>query len=50
MINNYDVAGILQTYAEKAKNATTTKKLREVVRDLKEQLHLANIRIEEEQE
>lgn len=45
-MNNYDVAGILQTYAEKAIRATTTKKLREVVRDLKEQLHLAKIQIE----
>ena len=48
-MNNYDVAGILQTYAEKARCATTTKKLREVVRDLKEQLPLAKIRIYEEQ-
>lgn len=47
-MNNYDVSGILQTYAEKARKAETTEKLRDVVRDLKRQLLLANIRVEED--
>lgn len=47
-MNNYDVSGILQTYAEKARLAETTEKLRDVVRELKGQLLLANIRVEED--
>lgn len=47
-MNNYDVAGILQTYAEKARKSNTTEKLRDVVRELKGQLLLANIRVEED--
>lgn len=47
-MNNYDVAGTLQTYAEKAIKADTTEKLRNVVRELKGQLLLANIRVEED--
>ena len=47
-MNNYDIAGILQTYAEKAIKADTTKKLKNVVRELKGQLLLANIRVKED--
>ena len=47
-MDNLGVAGILQTYAEKARNAKTTEKLREVVRELKTELDLRKIRIEED--
>ena len=47
-MDNLGVAGVLQTYAEKARNAKTTEKLREVVRELKTELDLRKIRIEEE--
>lgn len=47
-MNNYDVSGILQTYSEKARKAETTEKIRDVVRELKRELILANIQVEEE--
>ncbi len=47
-MDNLGVAGILQTYAEKARNANTTEKLRDVVRELKMELDLRKIRIEED--
>ena len=43
-VNKYDVAGILKTYAEQiALNGNSTEKLRDIVRDLKEQLDLRKI-------
>lgn len=48
LMDNLDVAGVLQTYAEKARNAKTTKMLRDVVRELKTELDLRKIRIEED--
>lgn len=47
-MNNYDVAGILTTYAQHARYAKNTEQLREVVRRLKEELDLRKIRIESE--
>ena len=49
-MNNYDVSGILLTYSEKARKAETTEKLRNTVRELKRELILANIQVEEVQE
>lgn len=47
-MNNLDVAGILRIYAEKARLATTTEKLREIVRELKSELDLRKIKVEED--
>ena len=44
-MNNFDVAGILRTYAEKAANAKSTEKLKEIVQDLKKELDLRKIRL-----
>lgn len=46
-MNNLDVAGILRTYAEKAANAYNTQKLREVVSELKSELDLRKINMED---
>lgn len=46
-MNNLDVAGILRTYSEKAAKARNTEKLREIVRDLKQELDLRKIKMEE---
>lgn len=48
-MNNYDVAGILTTYAHHARYAKNTEQLRDVVRRLKEELDLRKIRIEKEE-
>lgn len=45
-MNNLDVAGILRTYSEKAANATNTKRLRKVISDLKSELDLRKVRVE----
>ena len=45
-MNNYDVSGILQTYAERARKARDTKQLREVIKELKEELDLRKVHIE----
>lgn len=43
-MNKYDVAGLLKTYAEQVSmNGNSTRKLRDIVRDLKEQLDLRKI-------
>lgn len=42
-MNNYDVAGLLKTYSEQCKNATNTKKLKEIVRELKKELNSKEI-------
>ena len=43
-MNKYDVAGLLRTCAEQVmRNGNSTEKLRDIVRDLKEQLDLRKI-------
>lgn len=43
-MNNLDVAGILQTYSEKASNAKTTKQLRKIIAQLKQELDCRKVR------
>ena len=45
-MNQFDVAGILMTYSEKAKNAKTTKQLKKVIKELKEEFDLRKIKVE----
>lgn len=50
-MNKYDVAGLLKTYAEQVSmNGNSTEKLRNIVRELKEQLDLRRIRQTAEEE
>ena len=42
-MNNLDVSGILRTYAEKARKAATTAQLKEICRELKQELDLRKI-------
>ena len=49
-MNNLDVAGILRTYSEKARLARDTEHLRDIVRELKEELDLRSIRMNESKE
>lgn len=44
-MNNLDVAGVLRTYSEKAAKAKSTEQLREIVRDLKQELDLRKIKM-----
>ena len=48
MLNNFDVAGILTTYAKHCGNARDTEKLRDFVRKLKAELDLRKIKILDE--
>lgn len=48
-MNNLDVAGLLRTYAEKARLAKDTEHLRDVVRDLKQELDLRKISMTKEE-
>ena len=45
-MDNLDVSGILRTYSEKASRAKTTKQLREIVRDVKQEFDLRKIKID----
>ena len=45
-MNQYDVAGILRTYSEKCSKCNNTKKLKEIVKELKEQLDLRRIKVD----
>lgn len=45
-MNNLDVAGILRTYAEQAAQARNTEKLRDIIRELKQELDLRKISME----
>ena len=45
-MNNLEVAGILRTYSEKAAKAYSTKKLREIIADLKKELDMRKVRID----
>ena len=47
-MTQYDVAGILRTYSEKARYATSTEQLREIIRDLKNELDLRKVRVEDD--
>lgn len=47
-MNNLDVAGILRTYAEKARLAKDTEKLRDIIRELKQELDLRKISMKED--
>lgn len=47
-MNNFDVAGILRTYSEKAAKAKSTKQLREIIRDLKQEFDLRKVYVEEQ--
>lgn len=42
-MNNTDVAGILTTYAEKARKARSKEHLKEIIRELKQELDLRKI-------
>lgn len=45
-MNNLEVAGILRTYSEKAAKATDTKRLRKIVAELKQELDLRKVRVD----
>lgn len=45
-MNNFDVAGILLTYAERASKARDTKHLRKIIRGLKSELDLRKVKME----
>lgn len=45
-MDNLDVSGILQTYSEKARRAKTTEQLRNIIRDLKQELDLRKVKID----
>lgn len=47
-MNKWNVAGIMKTYSEKAIKAESTKQLRKIVRELKQELDLRQIRMEQE--
>ena len=46
-MNNLDVAGILRTYSEKAESARNTAKLRQIIRDVKRELDLRKVKMED---
>lgn len=43
-MNNLDVSGLLQTYAEKCRKARNKEHLKEIIRDLKKELNSDEIR------
>ena len=45
-MNQLDVSGILQSYAEKARRAASTIQLKEIVRDVKQELDLRKIHMD----
>ena len=42
-MNQYDVAGLLMTYSTKARNARDKEHLKEIIRELKQELDLRKI-------
>ena len=46
-MNQYDISGILATYSMKAKKATSKEQLKEVIKELKQELDLRQITFEE---
>lgn len=49
-MNNLDICGILRTYSEKARLAKNTEQLREIVREVKQELDLRKISMEDRYE
>lgn len=49
-MNQYDVAGILRSYAERTAKAVSTQQLRRIVKNLKEILDLRSIRVSSDEE
>jgi len=47
-MNQYDVSGVLRTYSEKAARATSTAKLRSLLRELSNELDLRTVFYEDE--
>ena len=45
-MNNLDVAGIFMKYSLKAKETKNTEDLRDLIRDLKQELDLRKVRVE----
>lgn len=45
-MNQYDVAGILRTYSEKCSKCDNTTKLKEIIKELKQQLDLRRIKVD----
>lgn len=48
-MNNLDIAGLLQTYAYRAAKATTTSQLRKIIKELREELDLRKVRMDDKQ-
>lgn len=46
-MNQYDVAGILKTYAERAAKAQTTAQLKDIIRKVREEFDLRKVKITE---
>ena len=46
MMNQWDISGILMTYSEKVAKSKTTKQLKKVIKDLRAELDLRKIKIE----
>lgn len=46
-MNNLDVAGILMTYSLKASGTKNTEDLRDLIRNLKQELDLRKVRVED---
>ena len=47
-MNNLDIAGILRTYSEKVRYAKSTEQLREIIREMKQELDLRKVRMDNE--
>lgn len=45
-MNQFDLAGILRTYSEKCAKASNTNQLKTIIKELKEELDLRKIRLE----
>lgn len=45
-MNQYDVSGLLRTYAEQCSKCTSTEKLREFIKELKHELDLRIIKVD----
>jgi hypothetical protein len=46
-MDNLGIAGLLQTYAERAAKATTTSQLRRIIKELREELDLRKVRMDD---
>jgi hypothetical protein len=43
-MNKYDIAGLLKTYSEKCLNARNSEQLKEIIRELKSELNVDEIK------